>query len=512
MTTTRRFGDAKFGTFKFGPTVLTQPRFALEIDWDQDGLFDGRNDGKWMADLTIERGRRYYIRSDGKGFEPEETGRISALLIDLDNRYNPYNTSSELYPYIGPGRYFRARVRTLSDAIYPLMAGIISEPVPAPSGGLSQIHLEGRDGWQHLRDDKSQISLALQEGIFTDEAIQLVLQKISWPTLWGYDLASSATRQPFWWIEDQSASAAMFDLVFAELGRLWIAGDGKLTFRTRHENDAPIATITESDIVYGSLRISEPWEVVRNSIRIVTKPRTEQATGELWRLPEPIYIRPGETVDNVFAEFIYNNERVPAKNVIQPVPTTDYLAYANQDGSGLNLTGNISIPTDVFSTGAKPVITNNGASSAWLTWLRIRGNAIASGSISTIREDDFTNQQLIKSVRSFELDSNWVQNINAARSFAAYLKTFLTQGRKFLQFDLLPNPDLQFKMDLGKKVQVYLPDDGINETYRVHYLRHVSRDRGLMAFRTSLMLEPAPDLGGEDYWIVPHTVPMRVAY
>lgn len=508
---TSRFADRKFGTFKFGPTTLTEPRFALEIDWNQDGMFDGRNDGIWMSDMKIERGRRFFIRADGKGFEPEETGRFSAVLLDLDDRYNPYNISSELYPHIGPGRYFRARVRTLSDNIYPLMAGTISDLVPAPSGGLSRVYIGGRDGWQYLRDDKSKINLPLQEGIYTDKALQLILEQVGWPASWGSDLENSTSLQPFWWLEDQSAGAAMFDLVFSELGKLWIAGDGKLTFRTRHSSGAAIATIEKEDIAYGSLRIMEPWEVIRNSIRVTARPRVEQATSELWRLPEPIQVRPGQTISSLFAEYKYNGERVPAKGVLQPIATTDYLAFENQDGSGANLTSNFTVVTDVYSTWSKPNIANDGTVNGWMTYLRLRGNAVATNNPSVIQEDDLVSQRLQRAVRSFELDTNWMQNINAARSFAAYLKSYLSQSKKFLMFDLLPNPELQFKLDLGNLVAVYLPEEGIDQTFRVHYLRHIALDRGLMAFNTSVMLEPAQE-SDTDYWVVPHTVPMRVAY
>ena len=37
--TTSLFGQSKFGTFKFGATVQTRPRFGLEVDWANRSVF-----------------------------------------------------------------------------------------------------------------------------------------------------------------------------------------------------------------------------------------------------------------------------------------------------------------------------------------------------------------------------------------------------------------------------------------------------------------------------------------
>lgn len=509
--TTAKFGEKKFGTFKFGPTVLDWPRFGLEVDWDMNGAFDGYNDGTWMSDMTVERGRRYYINSDGNGFEAEETGRFSADLVDEAGRYDPYNISSPIYPNVGPGRFFRSRMRTPTDQVFPLMAGTIMEPTINNTSGLRQIHIEGRDGWQFLRDQKSQINIPLQQNIYADEAIQRILDTVGWPSLWGVDLDGGVDRQPWWWVEDQSASAAISDLVFSELGRVWVAADGKVSFRSRHFIDSPVATITKTDIRDGSFMPRNTWEVVRNSIRVVAKPRVQQAAGELWRLPDTLRVGFGQTIENVFAEFMFNGERCPATGVLQPVAGLDYIVNSNADGSGIDLTAFFTVSATMFSTAAKLKVINNGTLTGHFILLRLRGAAIAATNSVPVIAEDLASQALYKAIRTFDMATNWVQNTNAARSFATFLKALLAVERPYFQFDLLPNPDLQFSLDLGQQVRLNLPDDGIDDYFRVHYIRHQSRDRGLMAFRTTVMVEPSIKFS-EDIWVVPHRVPMRVAY
>lgn len=505
------FGERKFGAFLFG-AELTHPAYHLEVDWNASGTFDdGESEGLALGEFTVEIGRRYYVRADGKGLEPEETGRFSAVLVDTLGRYDPYNTASPIYPNMGPGKLFRLFVRSPAGNEYALMAGTIQEPVVEERSGLWMIHLEGRDGWQFLRDSKSQISIALQEDVYADAAIGLILDAIGWPTIWGRDLDSGVDLQQYWWVSDQSASAAISDLVFSEIGRVWVAEDGKLTFRSRHYVDSPILTIEANDIRYGTLKRLNPWEVIRNSIKVISRPRERQTTGELWRLPDVLRVGPGQTVDDVFADFTFNNESCPAIDVIAPVATTDYTMHSNSDGSGANLTANFTVTASVFSTGAKLTIKNNGTSTGYVTLLKLRGDAVAAASTVPVLAEDATSQAKY-GVRTFELDSNWVQNTNAARSFANYLRTFMAAERPYFEFELGPNnPDVQFGLRLGKQIRLSLPNDNIDGYFRVHYVQHRSLDRGLMGVRTTVMVEPFEQLTDE-YWYVPHTIPMRVAY
>ena len=59
--TTSLFGQSKFGTFKFGATVQTRPRFGFEVDWANRSVFSGANEAPLLQKLSMERGRRYTI-------------------------------------------------------------------------------------------------------------------------------------------------------------------------------------------------------------------------------------------------------------------------------------------------------------------------------------------------------------------------------------------------------------------------------------------------------------------
>lgn len=499
---TALFGEKKFGTFKFGPTIQTRPRFALEIDWDNDGYFDGRNDGALANSLAWERGRRFVITPNGDGFEEDMTGKLIASLVDVENWYDPFTNSD-----IGAGRLFRLHVRTPADNYFNLMAGTISEPVYQAGRGVPRVQINGDDGWGFLRDQRNRVTLGLQEGIYYDDAAHLMLDKVGWPRAWGRDLSKGVDRHPYWWADDKSAAKALHELAFSEMGRIHIAANGALSFRNRHFAGTSLFTITDGDVFLGSLKVMEPWEVVRNSIRIESRPRTLQTGVELWRSIEAIRLVPGASYEK-FIDFTYNGEAVPVQSLIAPVAGVDYLANTQSDGSGVDMTASISVSVDYFSTRGKLTVQNNGSQAGYvLVPFTIRGSGLTVSTTYSQLESIASIEQY--GVRSLDLAYEWVQNENVARYMARKLRDRLSIPKKHLEFEMRGNPDKQFALDLGTQVDVDITSKGISGTYRVYYLKSQWADAAGIATRTRVQLEPVEAAVGS--WVVPTTIPMIVA-
>ncbi len=497
------FGEKKFGTFKFGPSALTRPRFALEVDWDQDGFFDGRNDGALMNSLRLKRGRRFVITPNGDAFEEDETGQLTATLVDEERWYDPYINVN-----IGAGRLFRLNVRTPSDQVFDLMAGVINAPIFAEERGVPKVQISGEDGWSLLRDQRSRVSIGLQENIYADEAMQLLLDKVGWPRTWARDFNGGVDLHQYWWADNNSAAKALFDLAFSEMGQVWIAGNGALTFRNRHLVDTSLFTISDADVFLGSLQTLQPWEVVRNSVRVTANPREQQTDVELWRSLDVIRLIAGETYEK-FVDFTYNNTSVPAITITQPLAGVDYVCNTNSDGTGVDITSSFSVDVYAFSTTGKVTIKNNGSSAGYVLYpLKIRGNALTVKSTTS----EFENSASIDlyGTRSLDLNYEWIQNEKAAKAFARFLCTSLAYPKKHLKFQMVSNPDKQFALDLGSQVDVDIVSKGISGTYRVYYLQHQWVDRGGMVTRTDVQLEPIDSRS--DYWILPKQIPMKVAF
>jgi hypothetical protein len=484
---TSLFGKHKFGTFKFGPTVLKNPRYGLEVDWQSKDLFDGTNEGVNLIDLSIDRGRHYTFSQSGDSFEVEDTGRFSASLIDFDGRYDPFNVSSPLYGYLTGGKKFRVKVRTMSDTIYPLMAGVLSEPVSFVEGPVMKARLEGVDGWSFLRSQLNEVTVPLQENIYADDAIALVLEKAGWPRPWSYELDAGVDLRNYFWVDARSAAQVIHELAFNELGTVAMLANGDLRFRSRLSQEAEVLELNDVDCKRNGVRRMSPSEVIRNMLRIDSAPRTEQSLQQVWELPAVrLDVGAGETIDDVWAEFRYNNEVVPCKTVTTPVATTDYNAYSNSDGTGTNLTANISVTMNAFSTKAQLSVTNNGLTRAYV-YVRVRAVPISkSNTVSFNYRDEASIKQF--GARPFALSID--QNINVARQYRELLALFLTTAKNYLVVDLMPEPDVQFAVDLGDIIRAKLDNYSINQAYRVIGISHKFRDPAGIAVDTRWWLEP----------------------
>lgn len=478
-------------------------QFKLNIDWNMDGAYDAQDNGAFLDGLRMKRGKRYIIRPNGDGFEEEETGQMVSTLVDLNDWYDPFAN-----PDIGAGKFFNLQVETPSSQMFDLISGKINEPVITEGRGTRRVQLVGEDGWSVLRDQKNRVNIALQQDIYGDEAMDLLLNVIGWPALWGRDLAGGVDLHQYWWADDKNAATALFDLAFSEMGKLWIAGNGALTFRNRHFVDTSLFTITDNDVYLGSVKVLEPWEVVRNSIRVTAKNRVIVPAVELWKSIDILRLTPGEIRSDIFAEFTYNGERVLGTNIIQPVAGVDFIANTNADGTGVNLTSFFSVTATPFSTAAKMTAQNNGSLAGYLLLNKLRGDALTTRS-QTSEFNDMTSQGRYL-IRSLDVAYEWIQNVNAARAIARHLKNTLAFPKKYISFQMADNPEKQFAMNLGAQVDVNIASKGISGIYRVYYFEHQWADKAGLVTRTNVVMEPVPALG--DYWIVPHKVPMRVPF
>ena len=486
MSNTALFGEKKFGTFKFGPTTQTRPRFGFEVDWNNKALFTGENEAKYIYDLTIERGRKYLIKSDGTAFEEQETGKVSAVLLDQERRFDPYNEASPLYGKMGGGKYFRITVRTPSDNYYPLMAGMIDEPVNFEENGISKARLEGTDGWGFLRNLNDLMTIPLQENVYPNEIINQILDASRYPKIWGRSLDTGIDQRPFFWADGRSPAKTIHETAQNELGNVFIAADGKLTFKSRVTPEINEITLTDDDVMRNGITRMQPSDVIRNLLKVETSPRSSASVQTVWEIPGRLQISPGQTYDDVFAEFQYNNQTTPVKDPINPVSGTDFDATEFEDGSGADYTSDVIITMYAYSTRAQLSITNNGSNVVWV-YVKVRGTPIVKGSsVSFEYEDVESIKQFGPRTFVFSID----QNVNVARQYRDLLALYLTSAKDYLVADLVPNPDVQFALDLGMIVRGQFNRFGIDESYRVIRLRHKFSDKAGIVTWTRVWLEP----------------------
>lgn len=474
----------------------TNLRWIALIDWDGDGVFDGENEGVNMTDLTIRRGRDYFIRYDGdgkaEGFEFMKVGTARITLDNHDGRYDPYNTSSPLYPYILPGRYIQISVN-YNGTVKPRFAGKIKDIQPI-SGNFPKVIITAEDGIRRLQDYDA--SITVQQNVDIDDAIGMVLDDVDYPAIWGRNLEDSGDVLSYWWADDR-AKTEIERLSEAELGTFFIDNEGAATFYSRHHTNTAILSLAASDFLK-EISIPQPWEVVRNIIKVIAHPPVLEASQTLWTLADQPPLDSGAS-RTIWASYTYNNEQVSAINVIEPVATTDFLVNTQADGGGSNLTGSCSITTFTdFGRTAKITITNSSSDDGFITLLKTRGDAITFPDDSILIAEDTTSQGIYDK-RTFTLNSPWLQSTELADNFSEYILSFLAEPQKFITVMLEGRPDIQFDPDLMDVIDVAITKLGVDAGFKVGMIEEAWITDNGQAVRTTWGLEPFLDTSG--YWI-----------
>jgi hypothetical protein len=496
---------ARWGTFKWGDGtkwgalgVTRQLTWSLEIDWDGDGLFNGANEGRYLRGLTTRRGRRYLLRSDNQGFEPVMVGEATFTLLNDSRRFDPYYAGGPLYGLILPGRKFRLRVKDeASGIVYPVMAGYVEDILPQ-SGEVEEVRLACVDGGRDLSGND--IVITLREGIGSDEAIALALEAAEWSG--GTSIEATTDVLTYWWAAGRSARAEIDDLTDAGLGKFFVAADGTATYYSRNHLYSATITILETDILksYG-IRMPQPWEAVRNEITVRARPRTVVSATELWRMQDKPQLPAGAALE-IWAEFMYSNKAVPAKNVITPVATTDYTVNTASDGSGTNLTSQCTVTMYTYADRCILSIYNGSVSNGYITLLKVRGDAITALHPSTIRRSNAASIAIYRK-RVFTLDTDWLQDTNAAVTIADTLEAMLGDARDFPSVMMRGVPEKQFDLELFDRAALSFPSRWIARALVCACIEHASLDTLCNVIETKVSFEPTIEQASDVYWQFP---------
>lgn len=107
-----------------------------------------------------------------------------------------------------------------------------------------------------------------------------------------------------------------------------------------------------------------------NEVKFVAYPRRVDAaaTTILFNLQSPMEIQAGETIiiSGRYKDPTGVAQSVSGINMVTPAATTHYLAFANKDGSGTNLTANLTV-TASFGTGEFQYTIANSGAAGWIT-------------------------------------------------------------------------------------------------------------------------------------------------
>lgn len=251
-------GTAVLGTTALGSGFLLGPAAAAMVSI-----------GSTVTDVSIRRGRTRVTESF-------DTGSATVRLVDTTGRFNPDNTSSDLYPYVLPLRQFRISA-IVNGVSVQLFNGYTTRYTYDydPGVNATYVTIEAEDAFRLLSLADITTVTGAVTGEQTGTRIDRILTDLGVPNsitnistgVSPCDADPDVTR---------SGLEAIQQVENTELGAFYIDADGNHTFKSRHEIQQLAAGITVTPLVfnetsgldYVAVRIGLDDQQVYNSVTI----------------------------------------------------------------------------------------------------------------------------------------------------------------------------------------------------------------------------------------------------
>lgn len=514
MISASRYGNIPYGLYKYGSTGTEDTGtylWAVEVDWDGDGVFDGTNEASRLTDIDITRGRKNFLQPNGQGFYPVQPGNAKLTFDNHDGRYDAWNSSSPLYPNVTYGKDIRIKaIDPTSSSTYSVFYGIVSDIQPYGYGSTAYVKIVAEDGLNFLINNNADSREYLN--ITPDNAISNILTFSGWETRWGTNLDTSTSLIPSFWCENIQSFAQCQNVANTFLGYFFVAGNGNAKYVDRSESSTASISYNEN-VLLKDISLPQPWLYYRDRVELYYKnfvfdyisPSTlvwEYFTVGAYREGfQPINAQPN-VYNNVFVKNSFIKDRdssgYPYENFqhnidfVSTTTSTTSITFELYVSSNITVSSN-RIVDSATSTYISTFYYNRTVNGIYLLFI----HAYPSTNIYLYTQKLGTpfNIQENKTVyplgsteggRIFKMQTNWIQNSETASNTASLIGAFLATQNKFPVIQVVNRPSYQFP-ELFDKVTLDVPKLGIStESFRVGGLEHIGTPQDL---KTTIWLE-----------------------
>jgi len=456
---------------------MTRPLWKVYIQWDRTNFM---LETSHVYYVEYQRGTQHKIGPSGKGFERPRLGKGKILFLNEDGRYDPRNTASPLYPHVTPGAPVVIYVSADGGSNWvPRFRGRVADIKPTKSRAVRAVEVSLREGWDALENT---VYTDVLEDVYADDAINAVLDAVDWPA-GARDIDNGRDYHSYWWAEGGKAIDEIMNVVGAEFGRIWLDGDGVIHFRNRHSGYTPVALLDATNL-RPETSLSQPWDVVRNAIRVPVSSFRELTNEVVWTQMQPLYIGGSGSV-TLWVSYTFENIPVRVTSLVG----TDYTANENEDGSGADRTSDLSVSVSPLSSVAKVTLTNTSVAGLYVTELKLRADGLQILTATTVTAEN-ADSIARYGRREFDVDTPWVEDLEVATDYANFLSTWLADAIIYPQLVLRAQPATQVLLDVGKSVTVNLPEEYVTGDYEIIYIDERWRTRDGSIFETTVRLSP----------------------
>lgn len=492
-----RYSTFKYGGGSAGAKYGTSPAttnllWSFLVAWD--GSFDGSNEVTRAIDFYCSRGRQNLLQ--GSGFEHYAPGTAQITLDNSDHRYDPWNTSSPLYPNVSPGKFVRIAVKEGNTGTnYGIMRGTITDIQAYRKDNTDCVQITIEDGLRFLANQI--VRLGMTTGTQLDNLARLILDEAGWNSVeWPHPSNTTTKGLTWYWSwDDDSALAALNGLADLGLGVFFHDRNGMARFAGGNESFTTAYIDVDESELLRDISISQPWEQIRNEIIVVNYLKKQYAnTDVLWEIEfaQRIAIPAGAT--QIF-DAKFKNETNALHTAAYGLTTADFSFYLAGDyGDPPAGFRNYILNIEKYATGVQFSFTNPAVAESWLY-----GTITPSTDVYDVDKYNITVKdeasQLAYGKKTFILDNYFIQNHVYAGEAAAFLLDRFKDPTPHLKVSVDARPELQFTPDLYRYTfNLTMPTYGIDDQYRIGGIKHNWLQANGQAVRTIFWLEPRAEL------------------
>lgn len=281
-------------------------------------------------------------------------------------------------------------VATYSATDYTLWRGTLRKIDPVPGQyGPRVVRCVAQDFMGVLAETEVNVAIQIdQTEVECLQAIVAALPSDAAPVATSYD----AALEEFPYALDNLSSGAqaltgVIGIADSCQGQIYVSKDGTFTYKNRHTWSTAVADFAFTEGMLdreGGVEVPSDKAGVYDDVTAVAHPTSVSAAIVLCGITSAVYVGPGATVELWLDYKDPDNENrlIAGKNYTATAENTDYEARAAADGSGADLSANLTVTVDEFAAKAKFTVTNNGATGAYLVngsgvpLLQLRGDGL----------------------------------------------------------------------------------------------------------------------------------------
>ena len=377
--------------------------YKLEIDWNNNGTFDGG--GEDVSDDMLSDGTAVISRGFRRPLAriPMIT-RATFVLNNSAKTYSPPSQGSVL-----PRRQVKFSM-TYNATTKVLFRGFIESIRPtAGEMGERRVVMACVDAMSLLSQHEG--AIPLQTAVYADTIVNLVVNNVYTPPATSYEAGKNLfpfSAERWRWEQsarsaksgvsgqEQTRAAEKLEAVCAsDWGRFFIGKDGTTRYYNRHHMPLDTTTKLTLDNTMLEMDYQKAIQTVFNHAEVTTYPRSVGEVNEVLaqisqRFAPSIQASSAETFVLKYRDPSNPGLRVGGKDPITPT-TGDYEITNDPEGGGSDETGNVTPSATFYADRAEVTLTNAAAYPVYVQKLQVRGLAVRVREPVTMKASDATS-------------------------------------------------------------------------------------------------------------------------